>query len=41
MGTIYSKNGRIAYSGEMRHGMPHGKGYLMNRNGDRVDTDWI
>ena len=38
-GTIYAKNGTIAYSGEMRKGLPNGRGFTMNKEKEAY-SDW-
>ena len=32
-GTIYRKNGAVAFCGEIRNGVPNGKGYVIDPKG--------
>lgn len=39
-GTLYGKNGTVSYSGNFNRNMPDGKGYVLNKKGDKVMMMW-
>ena len=40
-GAIYRKNGVLTYEGSMEKGLPHGKGFVTDAYGDKVECVWI
>lgn len=39
-GKIYSKNKSIAFEGEMKNGLPHGRGKSPGPDGEYYEVNW-
>lgn len=41
MGKLINPGDKVAYDGEFKDGLPHGKGYITDKNGERQESLWI
>lgn len=39
-GTVYNEDNSIAYSGGWKGGLPNGKGYVIDGEGNQVESYW-
>jgi hypothetical protein len=40
-GAVYGKDGKVAYDGQFKNNMPHGKGQAPNDQGEMKERVWI
>lgn len=40
-GTIYHGDGRIAYTGPLKKGLPHGRGSISSKDGKMIEAYWV
>jgi hypothetical protein len=40
-GKVFTHDDKVAYDGQFVKGMPHGKGFAPNPDGEMVEREWI
>ena len=40
-GVIYNRDDTVAYDGEFKNGLPHGKGKKRNKNGEIAEFEYV